>query len=80
MPRWNVDNQVAEAAFGDSLQVLAYGLHVHALDERRGRFQHRPRLQYELMQPSSGHLHFQVRAVQRRPARRWRRVAAIGRQ
>src|ERR1022692_1213600 len=27
MPRWNVDNQITEAAFGDGLQVLAYGAH-----------------------------------------------------
>src|ERR1035441_5653385 len=78
VPRWNVDNQVAEAAFGDSLQVLAYGLHVHALDERRGRFEQRPRLQHELMQLSSGLLRFQVKAAQHPPPRGWGRVAGGG--
>ena len=80
MPRRNVDNQMAEAAFGDGLQVLAYGTHVHALDERRCRFEQRPRLQHELMQLSSGLLRFQVKAAQHRPARGWRRVAGVGRR
>ena len=33
MARWNVDNQMAQAALGNGLQVLAHGAHVHALDE-----------------------------------------------
>ena len=78
MARRYVDNQMAEAAFGDGLQVLAYGAHVHALDKRRCRFEQRPRLQDELMQLSSGLLRFQVKAAQHRPARGWRRVAAVG--
>src|ERR1035438_1428300 len=80
MPRRNVDNQITEAAFGDGLQVLAYGAHVHALDERRCRFQQGPRLEHELMQPSSGLLRFQVKAAQHRSARRWRQVVGVGRR
>jgi hypothetical protein len=49
MPRWNIDNQVLEPAFGDRLQVLTDRAHVHSIDERCARLEDVPRLHHEFI-------------------------------
>jgi hypothetical protein len=48
MSRWDVHDQVSDAALRDSLEVVADGAHVHALDKGRFRLQHRPSLTHLL--------------------------------
>jgi len=80
MSRWDVHDQVADAALRDRLEVLADGAHVHALDEGRLRFEYRPRLTDEFMQASSRFLHTHEKAAEYRPSQEWRQVAGVGRQ
>ena len=53
MPRWNVDDQIPDPTFRDSLQMGADGANVNALDKRRTRFQYKPRLEHEFLQATA---------------------------
>ena len=78
--RWDVHDQVTDAALRDSLEVVADGAHVHALDEGRFRFEHRPSLPHEFMQASSRFLRTQGKAAEHRPPQGWRQVAGVVRR
>src|SRR6266436_9462460 len=80
MSRRDVYNQVPDAALRNSLEVVAYGAHVHTLDEGRFRFEHRPSLTHEFMQASSCFLYTQVKAAEHRPYRGWLQVDGVARQ
>jgi hypothetical protein len=45
----DINDQITDAALGDCLKVVADCAHVHAVNEGRSRFEHRPRLSYEFM-------------------------------
>jgi hypothetical protein len=49
----HVNDQIADPAFADRLQMLADGLHVHAVDEGRGWLQYRPTLHDKLIQAAA---------------------------
>ena len=49
----NIDDQVANPAFGDGLQMLTDGAHMDTADEGRGRLQNGPGLHDELIQAAA---------------------------
>src|ERR1017187_7142139 len=63
----NIDDQIPNPPLADSLQVVADGVHVHAIDEPCFRFQHAPRLPHECMQLAACLLRLQLQAAEPRP-------------
>jgi hypothetical protein len=63
----DVDDQITDSTGAYGLQMLAYRMQMHPLDERGLWFEHVPSLAYEFMQASPRHLLLQMEAVERGP-------------
>src|SRR5437899_248364 len=55
----HVDYEISYSVFCDRLKVVADRVYMDPVDEGCVRFQYRPALHYEFMQPSPGFLRFQ---------------------